>query len=453
MFSTVIFAGPSLSSSSRNLLDENCQSTIKLLSPAKSGSIWQLSGSYQSLQRIIIADGYFYDTLSVLHREICDAINSGISVIGCSSMGALRAVELKSCGMIGFGVVFNFIQQNPWLPDDEVALVHENSATYIAYSIPIVNFRILSSQLSHSNPEYSQILALLATELSTFQFERRTWKLVEKICHTLPLSIDPTTFFKLLRTTLYKDFKKDDTDTLIKQLLLDSTLFQKELSIPISSCVSPSFSDPPHDFGIDSCFLQAKGLEASPNSKNNFSVQHAISSLRLQGFFEPSDIARCIHKYQISSLYPSLEVPLPITEELTRSLFHKYNCTSIQDLSFATGLSVGKLKKAIKDESIFAYYLKIKSDEIGNILLNDLLYLDIITHSSNLVSPAHIEQIQVQTDFVSTSNSIAQSVDLVSGLRFLCVLMGINIKQLLRYASSTRFRDIITLLSFMLERK
>jgi hypothetical protein len=144
---------------------------------------------------------------------------------------------------------------------------------------------------------------------------------------------------------------------------------------------------------------------------------------------------------------------LPITEELTRSLFHKYNCTSIQDLSFATGLSVGKLKKAIKDESIFAYYLKIKSDEIGNILLNDLLYLDIIMHPSKLVSPAHIEQIQVQTDFVSTSNSIAQSVDLVSGLRFLCVLMGTNIKQLLRYASLTRFRDIITLLSFMLEKK
>lgn len=453
MFSTIIFAGPSLSSSSSQLLDEACQSTIKLLPPAKSGSIWQLSASFQSLQRIIIVDGYFYDTLSVLHREICDAIKSGISVIGCSSMGALRAVELKPCGMIGFGDVFNFIQQNPWIPDDEVALVHENGATYCAYSIPIINFRILSSQLAHTNPEYSHILDLLVKELSTFQFERRTWKLVEKICHSLPLSINPSSFYQLLSTTLYKDFKINDTDELIKQLLMDSTLYCKESSLPMSSFGSSDVLDRHHDFGIDSCFLQAKGLQSNPNTNNTFTVQHAISSLRLQGYFSPSDIARCIHKYQVANLYASLEIPLTITEELTKSLFRKYSCTSIHDLSFATGLSVLKLNQIIKDESIFSYYIKIKSDEIGDIVLNDLLYRDIITDSSKVVSPAHIDQIKIQTLCVSSSNSIAQSGDLVSGLRFLSVLMDTSIRQLLKYASLTRFRDMITLLSFMLEKK
>lgn len=43
---------------------------------------------------------------AVWHKELLYTLQEGVEVCGASSMGALRAAELESFGMLGVGVIF-----------------------------------------------------------------------------------------------------------------------------------------------------------------------------------------------------------------------------------------------------------------------------------------------------------------------------------------------------------
>jgi hypothetical protein len=76
-------------------------------------------------KRIIVIDGLYEQVPAVWHKEIMLALNCGIEVYGAASMGALRAAELHSYGMIGIGIVFQAFVTNQLTDDDEVAVLHQ----------------------------------------------------------------------------------------------------------------------------------------------------------------------------------------------------------------------------------------------------------------------------------------------------------------------------------------
>lgn len=88
-----------------------------------------------------IIDGVFFDSAAVAHREIIEALNNGIIVVGGGSMGALRASELESYGMIGVGKVFEMYNSGTIESDDEVAVTFDPESND-ALSIPLVNIRM-----------------------------------------------------------------------------------------------------------------------------------------------------------------------------------------------------------------------------------------------------------------------------------------------------------------------
>ncbi len=69
-----------------------------------------------------IIDGVFHHTPAVAHKEIMNAMDKGITVVGGSSMGALRASELDDLGMIGIGYVYKAYRSGKITSDDDVAL-------------------------------------------------------------------------------------------------------------------------------------------------------------------------------------------------------------------------------------------------------------------------------------------------------------------------------------------
>lgn len=87
-----------------------------------------------------IIDGVFFDSAAVAHREIIDAIKSGVIVVGGGSMGALRASELDSYGMIGVGKIYEMYRSGVLESDDEVAVTFDQD-TMEALSVPLVNIR------------------------------------------------------------------------------------------------------------------------------------------------------------------------------------------------------------------------------------------------------------------------------------------------------------------------
>lgn len=130
-----VFLGPSLDlATARALLPAN------YYPPVRMGDIYRLVTS--GVRLIVIIDGVFHATTPVWQREIVAAMRHGIAVVGASSMGALRAVELEPFGMIGHGTIVDWYRTGRIEGDDEVALLHaDGEFGYRALSEPLVNIR------------------------------------------------------------------------------------------------------------------------------------------------------------------------------------------------------------------------------------------------------------------------------------------------------------------------
>ena len=83
--STAVFVGPSIRGARlREIPDAH------ITQPIRRGDLKR----FAEFQTLIVLDGEFNQSLSVSPKEILGAIDRGQTVIGASSMGALRASEL-----------------------------------------------------------------------------------------------------------------------------------------------------------------------------------------------------------------------------------------------------------------------------------------------------------------------------------------------------------------------
>jgi hypothetical protein len=90
--------------------------------PVKRGEVYEAALSRPAIIGII--DGYFEVTPTVWHKEILWAMAREIYVYGSASIGALRAAELHTFGMVGIGRIFEAYRDGILTDDDEVAVLH-----------------------------------------------------------------------------------------------------------------------------------------------------------------------------------------------------------------------------------------------------------------------------------------------------------------------------------------
>lgn len=95
---------------------------VIVLPPIRRGDVLRLLDKAPKV--IGIVDGYFGHQPTVLHKEILEALDRGIVVLGAASMGALRAAELSHYGMRGIGRVYKGYVAGHLVGDDEVAVMH-----------------------------------------------------------------------------------------------------------------------------------------------------------------------------------------------------------------------------------------------------------------------------------------------------------------------------------------
>jgi len=162
----IIFTGPSLSWTDVASISKR----LRCCAPAGRGDIYDVVKAGARLIGLI--DGVFYDRAAVSHREIIGAMRSGVTVVGGSSMGALRASELDGFGMIGVGKIYACFKQGLIEADDEVALAY-NPVTFAPVSEPLVNIRFaLHSLIQAGVVDTGTRDALLSLARSTFYMER-----------------------------------------------------------------------------------------------------------------------------------------------------------------------------------------------------------------------------------------------------------------------------------------
>jgi hypothetical protein len=131
----VIYTGLSLSfEDAKKILD------AEYMPPVKRGDIYKLLEKKDDIEIIGIIDGVFHQNPAVAHKEILEALKRGITVVGGSSMGALRACELYPFGMIGVGNIFEDYKNGVIESDDDVA-VSLNPETYEQMSESWINMK------------------------------------------------------------------------------------------------------------------------------------------------------------------------------------------------------------------------------------------------------------------------------------------------------------------------
>lgn len=112
----ILFAGPSISGLEKHTIG------YEIKPPISRGNLESLIHSSHSPNKVLIIDGVFGADMSVTPMECRKLIEAGWTLFGCSSMGALRASELYSVGMIGLGKIYDLFRAGIVDNDSELAV-------------------------------------------------------------------------------------------------------------------------------------------------------------------------------------------------------------------------------------------------------------------------------------------------------------------------------------------
>ncbi|WP_157362335.1 TfuA-like protein [Haloechinothrix halophila] len=201
----VIFVGPSLSASVRRQV----QGDVIWCPPAGRGDLAELDQPPGT--RIVLVDGYMIQRHPPSPTEVFDLIERGYEVWGCSSLGALRAAELRHHGMCGHGWVYERIVDGTITYDDEL-VAPLDPRTGEATALFMANIRFGLDQLVVSGYTTDHQAKMLLARLRDLHFAQRT----RRRCHELAIDVGlkPVAVEQLLAT----DVKRHDAETLIGRL-------------------------------------------------------------------------------------------------------------------------------------------------------------------------------------------------------------------------------------------
>jgi hypothetical protein len=173
MHRIIVFLGPSLERESAETI-----LAAEYRPPAKRGDL--LRAMQDGAGIIGLIDGVFHQESAVAHREILAAIRKGVTVVGSSSMGALRAAEMDTLGMTGIGEVYRMYRSGELVSDDEVALVFDPESGF-SLSEPLVNIRFTLEEANRQGiVTVRDHTALLAAAKSIFYPQRTYGRIVSE---------------------------------------------------------------------------------------------------------------------------------------------------------------------------------------------------------------------------------------------------------------------------------
>lgn len=150
----VLFIGPSLGGEAPDL------GGLEVRSPARQGDIAR--AVIDGAVAIGLVDGYFDAVAAPWHKEILFALSSGVTMLGASSMGALRAAECAVFGMRPVGSIALDYCSGALDDDAAVAISHgPEELGYPTLTEPLVNVKPTLERLRElqliSEPEHQRL--------------------------------------------------------------------------------------------------------------------------------------------------------------------------------------------------------------------------------------------------------------------------------------------------------
>jgi len=220
-----VFAGPSLPP------EERPAGPFDWRPPAAAGDILALLERPPA--KLCLIDGYFGSRPAPWHKEILALMARGTIVLGAASMGALRAAELHSLGMVGIGAIFTAYRDKRIEGDDEVALIHADERLRFApMTVPMVEIRATLQQACRAGLLRSSDARNIRTSVHGIHFEDRDWPLMEEVCVSEGLL--QRAAFKKLRA-IHVPLKKIDALSCLREALI-AVVPQKPSPAPPATC-------------------------------------------------------------------------------------------------------------------------------------------------------------------------------------------------------------------------
>lgn len=155
----IVFGGPSI-----DLAMEKYGKHFDFRPPIKRGDLEVLEHNKRHSGCVLITDGVFGSTLSVSPVECLRLIKKGWLLLGSSSMGALRAADCNSAGMVGVGHVYMGYQLGYYKSDADVSVVYagaQGGEITISYVHADYIGRILQRSQSLSSVNHRKFLSFL----------------------------------------------------------------------------------------------------------------------------------------------------------------------------------------------------------------------------------------------------------------------------------------------------
>lgn len=170
---------------------------------------------------VVVVDGLFHHAASVRHKEILAVLADGAHVVGCSSMGALRAAELHVYGMVGHGVVFRMFRDGILVADDEVAVAHGEGPDYRRTGEPLVSVRCAVAAGHRAGILGSEEADAVVAIASALHYTHRSWRAVRHVAASeRPELVGPLSALAnfLARTVGAADVKATDAIDTLRRL-------------------------------------------------------------------------------------------------------------------------------------------------------------------------------------------------------------------------------------------
>ena len=166
----VIFAGPSIYP-----LQLPPEPGFDLVPPAQCGDVLK---AVQEGRRVIgLIDGVFETGPAVWHKEIMFALAAGCTVLGASSMGAMRAAECVPFGMIGIGQIFDDYRMNRRTADADVAILHgPGELRYVPLTVALVDVDDAVLRMRAAGVLSESLGEVLRQRARKTYFKLRTWE-------------------------------------------------------------------------------------------------------------------------------------------------------------------------------------------------------------------------------------------------------------------------------------
>ena len=183
--------------------------------PVRRGDIAALVAS-QAPGVAVICDGVFQAEPAVSHAEIAAALDAGWQVWGVSSIGAIRAHEMRREGMRGHGWVHAQFARRADFQDDEMALLHLGEPPYFALTEALVNLRYAFERRGGALGITHRSQRRAVAVLRELWFGERS---IERMHETLvgPAAIDAAAARRLLAWMAAHRVKTIDLDALMRE--------------------------------------------------------------------------------------------------------------------------------------------------------------------------------------------------------------------------------------------